>query len=791
MRWYEQDLGVRSPKRRRIEQPPPDESEKKSYQKQIRQLEAELEEIDKSDRLPDDFLLEGLEGEDRIRFAEALRKRREQAEELQKAMEFEISVSPEHQYYVDKFKSSLLKASMDGIDTISDESRRDIWKWYTRCRQRVPSLIAALPDTALEFLSASQAEVTQANPDRLQHLRLIVEDILRVGREVKPEQKLVQIEAMFVAGEKQQALTMWEIQYKYDGGGDASSLELGIRMYAHAGKIGEAIEVAKVLFRRHPEADARIVWPIIRECNLSGRPESAQQAWSLYVLLQDRLGSRMTMKDYDAISQSFLECGQADMALAVFKDMMICRDPAMDTSSTIMKRALGRVDEFWALSKGADQLNQISLAALIGLPRKLQNKYFYASWVAKLIGMGKLDNAEKVTELMYERGVPPDAKHVNGLIGAWMRLDSVEAHSRAEQMAWAMIQARMDFVWRRRMRKAAIPLDRNSVYETEKGVRIPTFISRPVPPATLETFSILVPFYLQRNMSANVRYLAAQLQACEIRMDAYFMNHLIYDTLAVEGPKSAWDRYRSLSNPGGALPYQVKEDLNTFVALWDCAKASLKRSDNDKDGFPSPRVLFTYMSEWTSVMSKRDRRKCAADFEPELYSQIIHCLSATRDLPGILVTMQALEAFYGALPTEDIARTVILQIAKLESNSAAARGPVHVQTRKDRRAGRVRGRETGLAVVSAVLQRIDAKRRERESARTSKSYPQDGEEGERRSRESLLSLSELLKYFIDKHASNGENVENLIRDAAEEMGVAKTLVGATLEEVHRDNYRRP
>ena len=63
-------------------------------------------------------------------------------------------------------------------------------------------------------------------------------------------------------------------------------------------------------------------------------------------------------------------------------------------------------------SKNVEDINSISLEAMTVMPRHFQNKYFYAKWLKKLIGMKETAAAAQVIELMYEQGIKPDALHV-------------------------------------------------------------------------------------------------------------------------------------------------------------------------------------------------------------------------------------------------------------------------------------------------------------------------------------------------------------------------------------------
>ena len=112
--------------------------------------------------------------------------------------------------------------------------------------------------------------------------------------------------------------------------------------------------------------------------------------------------------------------------------MVTGQDPSND-STALYKSALGLAGNLHASSINENDVNKVSLSVLKVLPRRFQNRFFYASWMKKLIGMGEVDSAALVIELMYERGVKPDSKHLNGIIAGWLR----EGNSKRTQQGGA------------------------------------------------------------------------------------------------------------------------------------------------------------------------------------------------------------------------------------------------------------------------------------------------------------------------------------------------------------------
>lgn len=78
----------------------------------------------------------------------------------------------------------------------------------------------------------------------------------------------------------------------------------------------------------------------------------------------------------------------------------------------------------------------ISLDAIEHLPRRLQNKYFYASWLPKLLAEGQLQAAgQAACSLIAWRVRPPNAIV---MLGSLVRLDSKQTASRASTRYMSM-----------------------------------------------------------------------------------------------------------------------------------------------------------------------------------------------------------------------------------------------------------------------------------------------------------------------------------------------------------------
>ena len=332
--------------------------------------------------------------------------------------------------------------------------------------------------------------------------------------------------------------------------------------------------------------------------------------------------------------------------------------------------AFSRLSDFVGLTRSPRESTALSLDAIKYLPRKYQNKYFYASWLRKLLSENNFNAAAQVMELMYERGVKPDAKHANGLLSAWLRDPRKATQKRAEELGWTMVQRRLDFV-RERGRTSSMDhsnvLALKSAAESREGVQVPVNISRPVPSATIETFCILLQFYLRRNRYGHVRHLRNLLAPAELMMNSFFMNHLLYAELRTQGSRSVWNRF-------AALAENVRPDMETWACLWESEKQHVNDDDSlDFSGFPVPQELLRRMLSWLNTLHGQEKSNAYSDFDEHHYHDIVRSFCYARDPAGCFVAMHVMHHHFGITPSEPLLRTLLMMMTKLLPPNVANR----------------------------------------------------------------------------------------------------------------------
>ncbi|KAI9755957.1 MAG: Glucose-6-phosphate 1-dehydrogenase [Chaenotheca gracillima] len=733
------------------------------FKARIEKLEGELAEMRTGGIFANKALMAKFSEQDRKRGLEAMNKERAEkakskpSKQEVASAEVKIVAPKEQRVYLNRLNGYLKQAKKGARDV---KNRQQLWRWYVLCKQSVPAFTFRVPQDAWDVLWNAFGTVSTANPDRCNHLKVLANDLVSLGRDLTSAQRLAYIEALYLEGDHASAIKEWESNQEALGStGDVwqEYWSMGVRMFANQNDPARAQETARILLDERGGTEIRMMIPVIKAWVRTGELSGFERAWALYIRLKDRLGEDITLDDYDEVTKSFLEAGRADLALGVFKDMMLTGDPSSELSSSrIYRKALGTISDMQDMTLGAPDTHNISLEAMTVLPRKFQNKFFYGSWIKKLIGAGEVDSAGAVVQLMYDRGVQPDPRHLNGIMGAWIRTGKAKALEKAEKMGWEMIERRKKLaVERRQTTRGEEPVQEPKKVEFKNLQYRSRYNTASAPPATIETFCVLIDYYLRRNNFDQIRWLNRSLSLSEIPPNTAFNNSILQSRLRSDGLREVWDTFSAWKKAYKPAP----PDLETYELLWECEKVRLDKSPlswlqtrpeaattntsspessaiNTADeslagpnqplsfearralvrsvtGFPSPRALFADMNEWVSALPPSELEAYAEDFPRDIYHRIVESFvrdnadgASSGDLAGAIVAMHALKADFGLYPDEATARLIILQMSR---NTGAGSGDSkdRAQPVRRRREGRYNIRQ-----ISGLLEQL-AERRSR------------------------------------------------------------------------------
>lgn len=568
-----------------------------------------------------------------------------------------LELSPQQVVHLQNLDKRLREAADDILNTTI---RRSLWRAYESAKRSLPPFLRLVPDSIFRVLWESQSDGSAEDPRQAGHLCTIAADLSSSGKTLTNQQALLYVDALLRENRLQDAQLQWESYETRLAHKDETRSEyglLGVHVFAQQGNPERAQALALDLMSEAAnDMISPILVPVIVAWVKRGDDGSIKNAWALYLRLREKLGSEIRVRDYDYLTLSFLNAGRTDVALAVFKDLMLSRQDHEYTSERLYSRSLGLVERLQNQSVDYEQLNTVSLTALTVLPRQFQNKYFFGSWMKHLIGIGETDAAASVVELMIERGVRPDSKHLNGIIGAWLRSNSAEDRAKAEQIGWAMIRQRLDFVKKRRGEK----VDQGNGVVGRPTWQVARYLRRRMlAPATIETFSLLLLDYERRRVDNHTKELKVSFSQAEIPPNSYWMNHVMYSELRQGRHNIAWDVYLH-------RPKHVSPDLESFACLWDCEKRHLDRlAVYPQDSFPGPRRILREMLGWYTGLGATNRNNVLAEATRQLYDQILRCLCLHKDLEGTIVALYALKELFSFYPDQSTARIIMLQVARV------------------------------------------------------------------------------------------------------------------------------
>lgn len=608
-----------------------------------------------------------------------------------------LGIPTKDKVYVKRFNLALQEAEGDQSNA---RPYLSLWKWYLRCQQQVSNFAVILPEEVWHFLWKTQSSETNF---RSRHLQMLAKDMIKAEVSLTDEEWLQYIHALQTGGNIASAAEIWESQKSRLGVKGKVALEfwmIGVKLYVALERPQKAQRLALECYGRIGTVDPEPLIAVISAWAHTRSPNAEERAWACYLELRKRLETREaedeTLNALGRISSILLENGRQQLALAVFKDMFMLRVRSPTDSWKVFKTVSKKMGNTESASE--EQVSKVGLASLAFLPKSFHNKFFFGSWIKWLLGEGQVDEAALIVELMYERGIRPDARHLNGIIAAWLRDGSPTAAEKAESAAWAMVRSRIEMVKERNHEGSKAP--KLLLLETTGQVRkVPLFLQRGAPPATIETFSILMVYYNRRSNAASADFLSRTMMGpAEMKPNSFIMNHWMYASLRSGDIPEVWKTYT-------AFKPRVQPDLETYAALFDTAKVHFGSPAAHLNNVPSPRHLFKEMVEWHTGLKHENKMRAREEFSTELYEQIIRCFCFTADLEGTLCALHGLRQTFGVLPHEDINRLIIMQVAR---SFPSVLGPAE-QARLRRRRGPLRVRGSHLKVaVKAVTEIVMA-----------------------------------------------------------------------------------
>ncbi|KAJ2994766.1 hypothetical protein NUW58_g1466 [Xylaria curta] len=508
---------------------------------------------------------------------------------------------------------------------------QDLWKAYSAARATMSGRWHTVPTSTWEFLWQILSAEYAFNTSRMSYIYALAKDMQQSGVSLRPEQQILALEAMFVDGWENEAIENHRRHVTTLGTNPETFVpfwQLGLQMYCRVGDLERAQRVATTIFESPHDTDPRFVQPLIKLCTET--PSAIETGFKLYRDLRVSLGDSMTIEDYDTIISYFLASGNTEHALFIFVDMM--------------------------------KSGSVDLVGAQHYPPSVANPFFFGKWLKRLIGAGDLEGALNVLLFMRSHAITPRAIQVNGLIGAWLRSGVADNARKAEDIAWAMINTRIQFVELRR-RKSSIP-DVN-LYQSGDGW----------PRANLETFCLLAENYKERGLTAKMGPLWQSFQAAEIAPNSFMLNQLLLSLLQEGNTKTLLPMYQEMFGRFG-----LKPDPHTFMALWQALPVNrfTRIPPKDLDSEVSrTRGLFAEMIKHISVFQSKDK----LEIDDFLARNLLHSFRKIQDRAGLLLAYRALRRIFDYNPPDMVVFEMLLGTLDLERLAKRREGSKLIRAR--------------------------------------------------------------------------------------------------------------
>ncbi|KAK6079778.1 pentatricopeptide repeat domain-containing protein [Seiridium cupressi] len=483
-----------------------------------------------------------------------------------------------------------------------DKQGFQVWKYYYGVRRDLSTRWNVVPKAVWALLWDIFAIESPKNPNRWHHVHVLAKDMTEAGVELSPKQQLLAIEATFLEGWHKEAVDNHKRNASTLGADPETFLDfwqLGFRMYCHTGDLERAERLLDVIVESNYEHDTRFMLPLVRA--YAQQPGSVEKAYDLYHFIRTKLGDAMTIEDYDVIISYFLAARQSEKALWVFVEMM--------TSGRIQLRDSNK------------------------LPPSVANEFFVGKWLKRLMLVGDYEGAYNALLHMKDQGVMPRPLVLNVLIGSWLRTGVAANVQRAEDIAWTMINSRLQFVkLRSELRVRAQPAVQMKYHQSGVGW----------PKATLETFSLLAENYKDRGVLAKTEELWDAFKKAEVGPDGFFMNQLLFSLLRNGRGKEVHNLYRAMTQQ--FKHNNLRPDSKTFLALWQALPPNRLQHWKPEEVSEHVRASRSLFAEMVSFASSLQADKKTVTFQ--LARTIMHTFRRLEDPISMLVAYRALRLVF-------------------------------------------------------------------------------------------------------------------------------------------------
>ena len=648
--------------------------------------------------------------------------------------------------------------------------KKEIFYWLERAKA-TPWVLKSLTEYAWRTIWALETDEIPTSRSKLIGNLMIAAQV-----PLSEEQEIAYIGGLFWNDARAQAMERWRNRARV-GSASREFWNLGVRLFALDQNPEGAYHTIQRMEMHLVPVDYRDYIPVVMAYNHIGQPAKAQEMYKEMKKRAMANGDMIKTKAYDDISMSFLDAGEMDRSLSIYREMIFTGNKAL---RQIHDDAMGRLSTA-AAAEGqlpeAEPLDDLHEPGLADLPleelKKLSyqkwDQYFIEGWMQSLLRMGRTDLVYiLVTSELPKRGFPTDSVHFNWVIKGFLQEGSIEM---AEYVAQAMIHEKIKLV------QSQVSLLSKPGTSEEQGEGQPAVTdSRPTtpgeqddsgqkdliiaPPATLYTFSHLILHFSRHQRIKRVAAYSDLLSQCALQTNSFIYNHILYSLYRLH----SHERFDKAFAPMLANPPHpnLRPDIDTWQIAWAAQRRRLTLLRNTTPYHH--RYLFREMIRTLPPPQDEHEHKIVQNF----WQKIVKCFVIVQDFPGLLVALHAGVKNWGIELDNTILREVTIGVLKIRRRfvpDPANPGSV-VKT--------VVGKETvDVSVAYLVKQGLRLLKR--------KKGPVTAGMGRKRwSEGNLNSISELLtmESVHQPGYSAGDFLET-VKSAKRELGVEGLVIGSS------------
>ncbi|PWW78764.1 hypothetical protein C7212DRAFT_360836 [Tuber magnatum] len=538
--------------------------------------------------------------------------------------------------------------------------KKEIFYWLGRARA-MPRVLKSLTEYAWKTIWALETGEIPTSRSKL------VGDLMIAAQvPLSEEQEIAYIGGLFWNDARAQAMERWRNRIKV-GPASRAFWNLGVRLLALAQKPEAAYYTIQKMEEHLVPINYRDYVPVIMAYNHIGQPTKAREAYKRMKKFARENGYTIKTKAYDDISMSFLDAGEMDRGLSIYKEMIfagnkslfyISTDDAMGRLSAA-DAAEGRLPEKLQDGPQEPNLAYMSLEELRKLPYEKWDQYFIEGWMQSLLRMGRADLVYiLITSELPKRGFPTDSVHFNWAIKGFLEEGSIEM---AEYVAQAMIQETIKYV----QSKASPPPRPGSGEEQgeEGAVPPPSPEEREedeeknlitAPPATIYTFSHLILYFSRHQRMERVAAYTNLLSQCALQPNSFIYNHILYSLYRLQFHERFDKAFASmLETP---LP-NLHPDVETWQIAWAAHRRRLTLLRNTMPDHH--RHLFREMVRTLPPQSEDEHKTIQS-----IWQKIVKCFVIVQDFHGLLVALHAGVKNWGVELDNTILREATIGVLK-------------------------------------------------------------------------------------------------------------------------------